>query len=379
MKIALVHDWVVTLGGSERCLEVFHELWPQAPLYTLVYKEESIRRLGFETNQVHASFLQRFPRVESWYRKYLPFYPLAVEQFDLSDFDFILSSSHAAAKGVLVRADQQHICYCHTPMRYAWDLTHRYLKENSLEKGLKSFIARFILHYVRQWDVLTANRVDHFIANSRYTSQRIWRTYRREATVIYPPVDVSRFRVSDKKDNFFLFISRLVPYKKADLVVATFTKLGLPLVVVGDGPQLEVCRSLAGKDVQFLGYQDDMSVADLITRARALVFAAEEDFGIVPVEAQACGTPVIAYGKGGAWETVVPSNGNNWDEATGIFFQAQEENALAEAVRQFLTWEGNFRTAVLRQNAERFSRDRFKQEIRDFIANNCMIYRFTGR
>jgi glycosyltransferase involved in cell wall biosynthesis len=367
MNLALIHDWVITIGGAERCLEVFHELWPEAPLYTLVYREESVRRLGFEPGQIHASFLQRFPRAQKWYRKYLPFYPLAMEQFDVSGYDVILSSSHAAAKGVLARSDQIHICYCHTPVRYAWDLTHRYLKENGLERGLKSFLARFILHYIRLWDTLTANRVDYFIANSHYTARRIWRAYRREAAVIHPPVDVDRFRVNGKKENFFLFVSRLVPYKKADLVVAAFTRLGLPLVVVGDGPQFEECRRLAGKNVEFRGYQDDATVADLMSRARAFVFAAEEDFGIVPVEAQACGTPVVAYGKGGVEDTVVPATGDNWEAATGLFFHEQSVEALEAAVRQFLAWEGRFRPEVLRRNAERFSRERFKREIEMFV------------
>ncbi len=368
MNLALVHDWVVTIGGAERCLEVFHELWPTAPLYTLVYAQESVRRLGFEPGQVHASFLQRFPRAQKWYRKYLPFYPLAVEQFDLSGYDVILSSSHAAAKGVLVRSDQLHLCYCHTPVRYAWDLTHRYLAENELERGLKSFLARTVLHYIRLWDTLTANRVDHFIANSRYTAGRIWRAYRREAAVIYPPVDVGRFGVCEKKDGFFLFVSRLVPYKRADLVVAAFADLGLPLIVAGDGPQLAECRKLAGRNVEFIGYQDDAAVADLMSRARALVFAAEEDFGIVPVEAQACGTPVIAYGKGGVKDTVVPASGDNWESATGVFFYEQSAAALGAAVKQFLAWEGRFRPQVLRKNAERFSRERFKREIEMFVS-----------
>ncbi|MHB8919083.1 MAG: glycosyltransferase family 4 protein [Desulfocucumaceae bacterium] len=376
MNLALVHDWVVTIGGAERCLEVFHEFWPEAPLYTLVYREESVERLGFESGQVRASCLQRFPRAQKWYRKYLPFYPLAIEQFDLSGYDVILSSSHAAAKGVLTRSDQLHICYCHTPVRYAWDLTHRYLKENGLERGVRGLLARAILHYIRSWDAMTANRVDFFITNSRYTARRIWRAYRRKATVIYPPVDVERFQVREKKEDFFLFVSRLVPYKKADLVVAAFTRLGLPLVVAGDGPQLEECRKLAGKNIKFLGYQDDPTVADLMARARALVFAAEEDFGIVPVEAQACGTPVIAYGKGGVLETVVTADGTNWDRCTGLFFNEQTEDELVAAVQQFLRWEGRFKPEVLRLNATRFSKERFKREIRAFVES--AFSRFKG-
>lgn len=368
MNVALVHDWVVTLGGAERCLEVFHELWPAAPLYTLVYAEESVKRLGFDPGRVRASFLQRFPKAQKWYRKYLPFYPLAVEQFDVYGFDVVLSSSHAAAKGVLARSEQMHVCYCHTPVRYAWDLTHRYLKENNLEKGLKSFLARAVLHYIRLWDAASAARVDYFIANSRYTAQRIWRAYRREAAVIHPPVDVERFCPAPKKDSFFLFVSRLVPYKKADLVVAAFTGMGHPLVVVGDGPQYSECRRLAGKNVEFLGYQDDKTVAELMSRARALVFAAEEDFGIVPVEAQASGTPVIAYGRGGVLDTVVPADGQNWDEATGVFFYRQTVEELEAAVSKFLSWEGQFEAGVLRRQAEKFGRERFKQEISAFVS-----------
>ena len=309
MNLALVHDWVVTLGGSEKCLQAFHELWPEAPLYTLVYKQDSACQLGFDPRDIHASFIQRLPRATKWYRNYLPFYPLAVEQFDLSGHQVILSSSHAAAKGVLTRAGQLHICYCHTPIRYAWDLYHRYLHDNSLDKGWKSIIARLVLHYIRTWDTSTSPRVDYFIANSHYTARRIWRAYRREATVIFPPVDIDRFIQSPQKDDYFIFVSRLVPYKQADLVVAAFTEMGLPLLVVGDGPQLAKCRSLAGKNISFLGYQPDAKVADLMGRARALVFAAEEDFGIVPVEAQACGTPVIAFGRGGVEDTVIPANG----------------------------------------------------------------------
>ncbi|MCL6561230.1 MAG: glycosyltransferase [Firmicutes bacterium] len=378
MKIAIVHDWVIAIGGAERCLEVFHELWPEAQLYTLVFAEDSVKRLGFELSQVHASFLHRFPKAQNLYRRYLPFYPLAIEQFDLSEYNVVLSSSHAAAKGVLTRSDQLHISYCHTPMRYAWDLTHRYLSENRLERGLKGFLARAILHYLRCWDTLTANRVDYFIANSRYTARRIWRAYRREAAVIYPPVDVERFNINGKKDDFFLFVSRMVPYKKADLVVSTFSRLGLPLYVVGDGPQLKACRKLAGKNVKFLGYQNDAAVADLMVKARALIFAAEEDFGIVPVEAQACGTPVIAYGRGGALETVVPADGSNWDKATGIFFNYQSEGALSGAVLQYLDWEDKFHQEALRKNAERFSRDRFKKEMESFVLEKWLDFSNRG-
>ncbi|HAG10163.1 MAG TPA: glycosyl transferase [Desulfotomaculum sp.] len=372
MKTALVHDWLVTIAGAEKCLKIFHGLFPEAPLYTLVYNPESAQELGFDHNRVHASFLQRFPRAQKWYRKYLPLYPLAFEQFDLKDYDLILSSSHAAAKGVLTRAGQMHICYCPTPMRYAWDLTHEYLKDHGLDRGVKGTAARFFLHYLRQWDSLTANRVDFFIANSQYTARRIWRVYRRKADVIYPPVETN-WPVC-KKEDFFLFVSRLVPYKRADLVVTSFTELGLPLVVIGDGPQLKKCVQAAGENIRFLGYQENNIVKEMMSKARALVFAAEEDFGIVPVEAQACGTPVIAYGKGGVLETVVPACDNNWFQATGVFFREQSVSSLNEAIRSFLRIEDKFKLEALKNNADLFNSERFKTQINNFITE-----KYTGK
>ncbi len=367
MKIALVHDWVVTKGGAEKCLEIFHALYPDAPLHTLLYDPETVKELGFAENQVFASFLHHKRGITKRYRRYLPFFPYAIEQLDLSEAEVILSSSHCVAKGVLTRGDQLHICYCHTPVRYGWDLTFRYLEENRLQKGIKSFAARLILHYLRMWDMSSANRVDYFIANSHYTANRIWRTYRREATVIYPPVDVNKFKLSNERGDYFLFVSRLVAYKKADLVIRAFSDMGLPLIVVGDGPQMEVCKRLAADNVTILGRREETEVAQLMANARALIFAADEDFGIVPVEAQACGTPVIAFGQGGATETVIPADDANWETASGIFFYEQTEASLAKAVNQFISWEDCFNHQVIRQNAEKFSAQRFRQEIADFI------------
>lgn len=363
MKTALVHDWVVNLGGGEKCLEIFHKLYPDAPLYTLVYDLDSVQSLGFSDHQVQGSILQGRRNIRKNYRKYLPLFPYAIEQFDLSEYDVILSSSHCAAKGVLTRADQMHICYCHTPVRYAWDLTHQYLKQSHLEQGIKSALARMVLHYIRMWDIQSSNRVDHFIANSHYTAQRIWRVYRREAAVIYPPVNIKRFKREDHKDNYFLFVSRLVPYKKADLVIKTFTAMGLPLKVAGDGPDGEECRKMAGENIDMLGYVKNKDLPQIIGKARAVVFAAEEDFGIVPVEAQACGTPVIAYGKGGATESVISADGSNWDQATGIYFSEHTVPALQEAIQKFLRWEECFDREVIRRNAERFSAERYEKEI----------------
>ncbi|NLX88779.1 MAG: glycosyltransferase family 4 protein [Syntrophomonadaceae bacterium] len=368
MKIALIHDWVIELGGAEKCLQLFQQLYPQAPLYTLLYKDASLNALGFDLSQVKASLLQR-PGVIKNYRSYLPFYPYAIEQFDLSDYDVILSSSHCVAKGVLTNSQQIHICYCHTPIRYAWDLTHQYLEENRLQKGLKSALARAVLHYLRIWDASSSSRVDYFVANSRYTAARIWRSYRREAEVIYPPVNTEQFAVPRRKPEYFLFVSRLVKYKRADLVVAAFTRMGLPLVVVGDGPEMRYCKSLAGNNIEFVGYRNNEELSSLMAGARALVFAAQEDFGIVPVEAQASGTPVIALGKGGVTETVIPANGHNWNQATGIFFMEQEIDSLIEAVNIFLRWEDYFDTEVIRQNALRFNQERFKREIQAYVSS----------
>lgn len=367
MRTALVHDWVVSKGGAEKCLEIFHELYPDAHLFTLLYSCATIREIGFAENQVTASFLQKKHGISKKYRRYLPLFPYAIEQLDLSEADIILSSSHCVAKGVLTRGDQLHICYCHTPVRYAWDLTYRYMQENHLQKGVKSTLARLVLHYLRLWDTATADRVDYFIANSHYTARRIWRTYRREAAVIYPPVNVEKFKLQAEREDYFLFVSRLVPYKKADLVIRTFIELGLPLKVVGDGPQMKECRQLSAANITMLGRQEEENVVNLMANARALVFAADEDFGIVPVEAQACGTPVIAFGRGGATETVIPADGTNWEKATGIFFYEQSEADIKKAVEQFIKWENCFDRQVIRKNAERFSAERFKREIVDFI------------
>lgn len=367
MRIALINDWVVELGGAEHLLEVVRELYPDAPLYTLFYDQRSIRQLGFDLAQVHASSLQKRRGILNRYRRYLPWFPYTIEQFDLSEYDVLLSLSHCVAKGALIRAGQLHICYCHTPARYAWDLTHSYLAENGLERGLKGKLARWFLHYMRLWDSQSANRVDHFIANSQYTAQRIWRAYRREARVIYPPIDLSVFTPGKTKQDYFLFVSRLVPYKKAGLVIQAFNQLGVPLRVVGDGPEYNNCRQMAGKNVEMLGYRHGPELAALMGGARALIFAAEEDFGMVPVEAQACGTPVIALGRGGATETVVAADGYNWDQATGIFFYEQNITAIKTAVEQFMQWENRFDHQAMISNARRFSQERFKLEMEECI------------
>jgi glycosyltransferase involved in cell wall biosynthesis len=287
--------------------------------------------------------------------------PLAVEQFDLRRYDLVISSSHTVAKGVLTGADQLHVNYSHTPVRYAWDLYLEYLSRSGMDRGIKGWLARLTLHYLRLWDSSSANRVDAYLANSSYVARRINKLYRRPARVVHPPVDVKRYQSDMPREKFFVAVSRLVPYKRMDLIVESFTRIRKPLVVIGEGPELGKTRRMAGSNVKLLGYQPDEVVADYLQRARAFVFAADEDFGITPVEAQAGGCPVIAYGRGGTLETVT-----GWPapDPTGVFFDNQTPEALQEAVKIFERNEAEFTPAACRRNAERFGQERFRSELR---------------
>jgi glycosyltransferase involved in cell wall biosynthesis len=359
MRVALVHDWFTVYAGSERVVEQILRVFPQADVYALVDFLKEEERGFLQGKRAQVSFIQRLPGAQQRYRTYLPLMPLAIEQFDLRGYDLVISSSHAVAKGVITGPDQLHVCYCHSPMRYAWDLQHEYLKESGLERGVKSWIARALLHYLRLWDSRTANGVDVFIANSRYIARRILKVYRREAEVIYPPVDVEAFTLRQDKEDFYLTASRMVPYKRIDLIVEAFSQMpDKRLVVIGDGPEMPKVRAKAGPNVTLLGYQPFEVLRDYMQRAKAFVFAAEEDFGIVPVEAQACGTPVIAFGKGGATETVVAGE-------TGVFFQDQNVPSLIRAVEEFERLR--FDPLRVRKNAERFSSERFRREFAALI------------
>jgi glycosyltransferase involved in cell wall biosynthesis len=289
--------------------------------------------------------------------------PLAVEQFDLSAYDLVISSSYSFAKGVLTGPDQRHLCYCHSPIRYAWDMQHQYLEQSGLTKGLKSFIVRLLLHYVRLWDYRTAAGVDAFAANSAYIARRIMKVYRREAEVIYPPVAIDNFPIEERKEDFYLTASRMVPYKKMDLIAEAFSRMPeKKLIIIGDGPEMERVRAKAGSNVELLGYRDNATLRSHLQRAKAFVFVAEEDFGIIPVEAQACGTPVIAFGRGGVAETVLPGK-------TGILFYEQSAESLAGAVRLFET--GTFHSSEIRQQAEKFSAEVFRNRFAEFVRRNC--------
>lgn len=359
LRVAIVHEWPVRYAGSEQVVAAMLEVVPQAELHALVHAPEELRGTPLEGVPSKTSFIQRLPRAKEKYQSYLPLMPLAVEQFDLREYDLVISSNHAVAKGVLTRADQLHVSYVYTPLRYAWDLYHDYLAESGLNRGVKSWLARAVLHYVRLWDAVAANRVDAYLTLSDYVAKRIWHAYRRRAQVIYPPVDVDRFRTDLPREDFYLAVSRFVPYKRMDVIVKTFNKLQRPLVVIGEGSEFKKVQRLAGPNVRLLGYQPDRAIVDYMQRARAFIFAAEEDFGIVPVEAQAAGCPVIAYGKGGALETVT-----GWPEpeATGVYFDSQTPEALELAVKHFEAHETEFKPETCRRNAERFRPDRFQQE-----------------
>jgi len=361
MKKALVHDWFVVYGGAERCVESFTNIWDDFDIYALVdFLNKEDRDIILKGKSSKTSFIQHLPFAKTKYRNYLPLFPIAIEQFDLRDYDIVLSSSHAVAKGVLTHPYQLHISYVYTPMRYAWDLYFDYLKEANLEKGIKGFLARYFLHKIRMWDSLTANRVDRYIAVSHHVAKRIKKIYNKDATVIYPPVDVDKFSLREKKEDFYLSASRMVPYKKMDLIVEAFSKIGKKLVVVGDGPDFNKVKAKASKNIELLGYQKESALIDLMQRAKAFVFAAEEDFGIAPVEAQACGTPVICYGFGGAKETVL-------NKKTGIYFLNQNVDSIIEAINTFEKLQDTFDPKTIRENALRFSRDRFEKEIKTFV------------
>lgn len=362
LNVAFVHDWLVSLGGAERVLLAMQEIFPKAPLFTLLYDPHGPCRLFEEKgSSVHASFLQKIPGAKKGYRYFLPLMPLAVEQFDLSAYDLIISSSFAVAKGVITGPDQVHISYVHSPIRYAWDLQHQYIRTAGY-KGIKSAMVRLLLHYMRIWDYRTAYSPDYMIANSQFIARRIKKIYGRDAEVIYPPVEVSRFSMASRqsRENFYLTVSRLVPYKRVDLIVRAFSRMpDRELLVVGSGPEFQKIRKMAGQNVKLLGHVPNNQVTDLMTKTKAFVFAAEEDFGIAPVEAQAAGTPVIAYAKGGALETVI-------DGKTGIFFNEQTPGSLIQAVHRFEKCR-TISVTAMQKNAERFSTKRFQNELYQFV------------
>lgn len=361
MRVAIIHEWLSTYGGSERVTEEFLSLFPEADLFTMVDFYPDHLRGFLDGRHITCSFIQHLPLARKRFRWYLPLMPLAVERFDLSGYDLVISSSHAVAKGVITRPHQVHISYVHSPMRYAWDLENRYFEAAGLSRGLRAAAAHSLMHYMRMWDTRTANGVDQFVANSNFIARRIRKTYGRRSVVVNPPVDVDRFELREIKDDYYVTVSRLVSYKRIDILAEAFTAMPhRKLVIVGDGPEMAKIKSKAGPNVDLLGHQSFAAMRDLLARARGFVFAAEEDFGIAPVEAQACGTPVIAFGRGGITDTVVP-----WE--TGIFFGRQTPESVIGAIDEFESAE-RFEPRRIRLNAERFSTPRFRREFQRVIA-----------
>jgi glycosyltransferase involved in cell wall biosynthesis len=358
MKLALIHEWLNVYGGSERLLTEILQLYPQADLHALIHNKANLIGTPLEGRKVKTSFLQRIPRVENLYRGLLPLMPLAIENINVQQYDMVISISHAVSHGIKTHKDQIHISYVCTPMRYAWHLRDDYLHLHHLDKPLIGAAARLTLSLLRRWDRVSAARADHLLAISHWTAERIRQAWGRESQVIYPPVNVNRFSPAKGRDDFYLVVSRLVPYKMTAEIITAFNKLKLPLVIVGDGPEMTHLQKLAKDNVRLLGHQSDSAVADLMNRAKAFIYMAVEDFGIAMVEAQAAGCPVIAYHRGGAAEIVQ-------DGETGLLFQEQTSRSLNEAVLRSQKMKLNNEAASA--NAARFSSERFRREFSSYI------------
>jgi glycosyltransferase involved in cell wall biosynthesis len=356
MKIALVHDWLTGMRGGEKCLEVLCELFPDAPIYTLLHNKGTMSSV-IESKIIIKSFIDRLPAKQTQYRKYLPLFPFAIAQFDLTDYDLVISTSHAVAKNVCIRNDALHICYCFTPMRYIWDMYEQYFGKGKAGIGIRAAM-KIITPLLRWWDVKTSSRVTYFIAISEEVRGRIKKHYHCSSDMIYPPVDTEQFQLSTTNENFYLIVSALVPYKRVDLAVEVFNLNGKKLVIAGTGPESEKLQSIAGSNITFLGWQSDEELAQLYVKCTALIFPGEEDFGIVPLEAQASGKPVVAFSKGGALETII--NGK-----TGVFFSDQTVESLQKAVEHLSLIK--FNSNDIRQHALKFSRSIYKQKMKDYI------------
>jgi glycosyltransferase involved in cell wall biosynthesis len=356
LKVAIIHYWLVGMRGGEKVLESLCEIFPQADLYTHVLDESIITKV-IRNHKIFTTFIQKLPQAKSRYQKYLPLMPLALEQLDLRDYDLVISIESGPAKGVITSPETLHICYCCTPMRYVWDMYHDYLKSAG---RITRLLMPLLIHYLRLWDYASAARVDYFLADSGHVAKRIRKHYRRDATVIYPPVDIAAFTQSSTPEDFYLIVGQLVGYKRTDLAVEAFNRLGKTLVIIGDGEQFNQLCVQAQPNIKIMGRQPFSVIRDHYARCKALIFPGEEDFGIVPVEAMASGRPVIAYRKGGALETVV-------EGITGLFFDQQTPESLIRVIEQYEAVEQKFNSACIIQHAQNFSQETFTTKIQKFV------------
>jgi glycosyltransferase involved in cell wall biosynthesis len=375
-RIAIVHYWFVNQRGGERVVETIAQMFPQAELFSLVANPAALPQ-SLRGRAINTSFVQKLPGSHRWHRRFLPFYPLALEQFDLNDYDLVISSESGPAKGVLTSARTCHVCYCHSPMRYLWDFYHHYRGSSGVGKWSRP-IFTCASHYLRMWDAVSANRVDYFAANSRNVAARIRKTYRRESTVIYPPVNVSAGYLAQNSEDFYLVVGQFVDYKRMDLAISACTRLNRRLHVVGEGEQYEHLRKLAGPSIRFCGPLSDEELRNEYAKCRALLFPGEEDFGIVPVEALSFGRPVIAYGRGGVTESVrgiFPGSGLAPERATGVFFDEQSVDSLVEAIHEFERVEHRFSPVFIKSQADRFAPENFRRRFSAFLDQKWRQFR----
>lgn len=363
MKVALVHDFLVRLGGAERVLKVLADMYPKAPIFTLFYDEKKVGNV-FPSERIQTSFLQNYPNfIKKRYRLLTHKFPRAMEEMDFEEYDLVISSSSAYAHGIVTPLATKHICYCHSPMRYAWDWTHEYRDENNL-KGLKSLVYMPLIKYLREWDFVAADRPDVYISNSRNVQKRLKKYYKVNSDIIYPPVDTERFRIGKEHSGYFLIISTLTPYKKIDLAVQMFNKIGRKLVIIGEGSHRNYLESIAGDNIDFLGFKDDETVKEYLQNCRAFIFPGEEDFGITPVEAMACGKPVLAFGKGGCTESVISGK-------TGEFFFEPTVESMEDGLARLLYNERFYRPHTIRRHSKNFSQEIFEKRIKRAIRSAC--------
>ena len=365
LRVALIHHWLVRMRGGEKVLESLCRLFPQADIYTLVFDPREIPD-SIKHHPITTSWIQKLPWAITYYSQYLPLFPIAIEQFDLSAYDLVLSSDAAVGKGVITRPETCHICYCHTPPRYAWSAYHTYLQ--AIRNPWKRSLAAFLMCYLRTWDAVASGRVDYFVANSQTVSRRIQKYYRRNSAVIYPPVATSSLPTSSRLADYYLAVGQLSPYKRFDLAVDAFNELGRPLLIVGEGPEYSSLRKRARKNINFIGWTSDEVLKETLSQCRALVFPGEEDFGMIAVEAHACGRPVIALSRGGAVETVIP-------EVNGLLFEEETSASLVKAVRQFEAVESRFDPLTIRQTSATFSEEHFDQELTRFVCEKVQEHR----